>query len=179
MIGTESLKSWYKSCGAIALAAVFALNSTSAWAANQTIAAGETVSGAVGTSSNLLNIYGTAIGATIESGTSGHDVFDGGTANNTTINAGLMNVNEGGTANDTTVNGGHLKVFSGAMAKKTTINDGVLNISGTANDTTVNGGQLYVYGTANNTTINDGELYVDKGRTANARCRYSFYYYGT
>ena len=42
MGGTVCLKSWYKSCEAIALAAIFALNSTPIWAANQIISSEET-----------------------------------------------------------------------------------------------------------------------------------------
>ena len=123
MSRTGCLKSWYKSCGAIALAAVFALNSTSAWAANQTIAAGQTVSGAVGTSSNDLSIYGTIIDAVI-SGGDDHDVYNGGVANNTVINRGRLSVSNGGTANTTVVN------------------DGILNVDGRANNTIVKGGKI-------------------------------------
>ena len=97
-----SRTAWYKSCGAIALAAVFALNSTPL--KSETIQAGQTIDGAEGTSSNPLKIYGTANNSVINSGT--NYVYSGGTANNTTINDGSLSVS--GTANNTIVDGGKI-----------------------------------------------------------------------
>ena len=82
-----------------------------------------------------------------------------------------MYVSSGGTANDTTVNAGYLYVSSGGMTNGTTVNSNggliVLN-GGVANNTTVSGWghPMYVYsgGVANCTTVNKGGLYIYGGK---------------
>ena len=107
----------------------------------------------------------------------------GGTATDTTINVGIVEVGPGGTATDTTINAGGHENVSGAilfstfypgMAIDTTINDGgKLNVSadGQATHTIINGGGFEVVmspvkalAIATDTIINDnGELLVATG----------------
>ena len=119
-------------------------------------------------------------------------ISSGGTADNTTINAGgslyissagradntqiyksgRMYISSGGTANSTTINsGGSMYISSGGTANSTTANGSIFIFSGgTANSTTVNsGGRMYISsgGTANSTTVNsNGSMYISGGGTA-------------
>ena len=119
-------------------------------------------------------------------------ISSGGTADNTTINAGgslyissagradntqiyksgRMYISSGGTANSTTINsGGSMYISSGGTANSTTANGSIFIFSGgTANSTTVNsGGRMYISsgGVANSTTVNScGHLYFSSGGIA-------------
>ena len=67
----------------------------------------------------------------------------GGVANQTTVSRmGSMVVHEGGTANETTIMSGGVEVSSGGTANKATVNGGHIRMhdSGTANSVTVNKG---------------------------------------
>ncbi len=122
-------------------------------------------------------------------------ISSGGTADNTTINAGgslyissagradntqiyksgRMYISCGGTANSTTINsGGSMYISSGGTANSTTGNSGgymYIFSGGVANDTTINsGGWMYISsgGVANDTTINtSGRMYIFSGGVAN------------
>ena len=75
-------------------------------------------------------------------------ILNGGTANNTTVDDGRLNVCSGGTANSIIVNyGGNMFVSSGGTANDTTVNDhGTLIVSqgGTATNIVENGGYVGV-----------------------------------
>lgn len=128
-------------------------------------------------------------------GYKGFEVSNSGVAYNTTVSTnGYMLVKEGGTANNTTINGGTLEVryeipkldiedpdnpddgtetpapeeTGTSTVNKTIINSGNLNVEngGVANDTTVNqNGVMNVNdgGTANGTIVNKGNLNVNDG----------------
>ncbi len=129
-------------------------------------------------SGNILVKKGTVLtGETIVSGANNSMfVYNGGTANSTTVNtSGWMYVNSGGVANSTTVNSsGWMSIRSGGVANNTTINTrGVMFIysGGVANSTTVNtSGWLNIHGgVANSTTVNSGgDIYIDSGGVANS-----------
>ena len=91
------------------------------------------------------------------------------TVSSTTVNSGSLHVYDGGTANSTTVNsGGGVTANSGGAVTDIMINSGgYLDVvsSGSANSTTVNsGGSMWVVGTVNSTTVNSGgRLLVSSG----------------
>ena len=96
------------------------------------------------------------------------DLYDGQTANSTTINSGgNMRVYEGGSANSTTINsGGRMNVNEGGSANNTTVNDGgYMGVDdGYATNTTVKaGGYMGVDdGYVTNTTVKSGgRMYVN------------------
>jgi len=169
MGGTVCLKSWYKSCEAIALAAIFALNSTPIWAANQIISSEETFYEAEGTSSNSLKIYGTSIDASINGGYS-HYIYDGGKAIGTKISKGDLYVNSGGVAANSIVNGGEITIYSDAIATSSTMNKGSITVKsgGIVEDTTVNDGEMIIYsgGKATDTKVNGGSFSIKSDGTA-------------
>ena len=85
-------------CKLISLSAVLSfLYLSPTYSADQVIAKGETVDGAVGTKDNILKISGTSNNAVIEG--SGYNVYH--------------EVLSGGFANDTIVNNGNLRILSG------------------------------------------------------------------
>ena len=107
-------------------------------------------------------------------------VFDGGTANTTTVNtAGSMYIEGGGTANNTVVNESGSMSVAGA-ANKTVVNgegdwgSGKVTVcdGGVANSTTVNSGgilQIEKNGLAETTEVNDhGSMHVFSGGMANS-----------
>lgn len=172
-------------CKLISLSAVLSfLYLSPTYSADQVIAKGETVDGAVGTKDNILKISGTSNNAVIEG--SGynvyHEVLSGGFANDTIVNNGNLRILSGGVSKDTTVNkDGYLGVYSGGVADNTTVNyDGSFGVSGVANGTIINEGDFNVdasgivndtvinktysdaviKGSANNTTINGGSVEV-------------------
>ncbi|WP_054888198.1 hypothetical protein, partial [Yersinia aleksiciae] len=79
-------------------------------------------------------------------------------ANDTTLSNGTFNLS--GTADITTVNGGVFDVQTGAEAKNTTLSNGTFKLLGTANTTIVNGGVFDVQAgaTANDTTVHGGKF---------------------
>ena len=128
-------------------------------------------------SSGTLVKQGTVLtGETIVGGTNNSMfVYNGGTANSTTVNSsGWLNISSGGVANSTTVNtSGRMWVSSGGVANSTTVNtSGRMYISsgGVASSTTVNSsGGMWVYsdGVANSTTVNtSGWMWNNSGCTA-------------
>ena len=111
-------------------------------------------------SSGTLVKQGTVLtGETIVSGANNSMfVYNGGTANSTTVNtSGRMYIYSGGVANSTTVNsGGSISISSDGVANSTTVNSG-----GDMN--------LYSGGVANSTTVNtSGRMYVSSGGVANS-----------
>jgi len=89
---------------------------------------------------------GTANSTTINFGQGGMDVSRGGVANSTTVNVyGSMFISSGGTANNTTVNGGIMRVNSGT-ASSTTVNKGSMYVAsgGIATEIVENGGYVNV-----------------------------------
>ena len=94
---------------------------------------------------------------------------------NVVIVGNTLKISNGGTANETTVNSGAMNIYSGGVANSTTISsDGQMSISsgGTANETTViNSGAMKIYcgGTANETILNrQCSMYIGNGGTANS-----------
>lgn len=125
-------------CKLMSLSAVLSfLYLSPTYSADQVIAKGETVDGAVGTEDNLLLIDGISNNAVIESGYI-HLVRSGGVANNTTVKEGTIRVNEGGVANNTE------------------IVEGELTIKGEANNIKVSGGTSYISGKVSRLTVDSG-----------------------
>lgn len=172
-------------CKLMSLSAVLSfLYLSPTYSADQVIAKGETVDGAVGTKDNILKISGTSNNAVIEGSGYGvwHEVLSGGFANDTIVNNGNLRILSGGVSKDTTVNKeGCLNVWSGGVADNTTVNYGgefyvhgvangtIINegdfevtASGIVNDTVINKTDIYAWikGSANNTTINGGSVRV-------------------
>ena len=116
MSRTVCLRSWFRCCGAVALTAFFALNSTSIWAAEQVIAAGETVSGAVGTEENTLTVNGTLTDSEI-SGGQNHKVNSGGTIDKSVISGGKLEISSGGVLENTTQTGGYINFNEGSSSE--------------------------------------------------------------
>ncbi len=113
-------------------------------------------------------------------------IYDGATANQTTLNGGLMEVASGATANQTiinsgksvvsgtdenaTLNGGTQEILSGAVSNYANIKGGTQQIDAgaTSNQAIISGsGYQLVQGTANQTTLNGGLMEVASGATAN------------
>ena len=108
-------------------------------------------------------VIGTAVGATINSGT----LYDYGAASGTIVNGGLDVVEAGGTASGTIVNiGGEEYVAVGGTASGTTLSGGFAVVAGTAVGATVNTGTLYDYGITRGTIVNGGVEVVGAGSTA-------------
>ena len=108
-------------------------------------------------------VIGTAVGATINSGT----LYDYGAASGTIVNGGLDVVEAGGTASGTIVNiGGEEYVAVGGTASGTTLSGGFAVVAGTAVGATVNTGTLYDYGITRDTIVNGGVEVVGAGGTA-------------
>ena len=153
-------------------------NSSPSFAASKDVGSGQTESDLVipTTDYDTINVYdnGTANNTTV--GSSGtFNIESGGTANTATINSGgIMNISNNGTASDVTVNsGGELNISSnGGTVNGLTVNDdGRFNIS---TDATVTGGNFYgqsgsIEGkTASNIMVGDSStLTVNNGGTAN------------
>lgn len=175
----------FSGCKLMSLSAILSfLYLFPAYSADQVIAKGETVDGAVGTEDNILKISGTSNNAVIEGSGYGvyHEVLSGGLANDTIVNNGNLRILSGGVSKGTTVNkDGYLGVYSGGVADNTTVNyggsfgvSGVANgtiinegdfevtASGIVNDTVINKTDIYAWikGSANNTTINGGSVRV-------------------
>ena len=88
-------------------------------------------------------------------------VMSGGTAANTTLNEGELEIWSGGTAVNTTINGGHrVRVSSGGTALNTTINNDqmmVVYAGGGADSVIIASGELWVReGIANGVTVRSG-----------------------
>lgn len=170
-------------CKLMSLSAVLSfLYLSPTYSADQVIAKGETVDGAVGTKDNILKISGTSNNAVIEGSNVWHEVLSGGLANDTIVNNGKLRILSGGVSKDTTVNEkGYLSVSSGGVADNTTVNyGGDFGVSGVANGTIINEGRFevaasgivndtvinktytnaWIKGSANNTTINGGSVNV-------------------
>ena len=89
-----------------------------------------------------------------------------GTAEQTTITGGNLEVSAGGTVTDTALSAGEMQVSG--TAKQTTITGGSLEVSvgGTATDTALSAGEMQVSGSAKQTTITGGNLEVSAGGIA-------------
>ncbi len=102
-------------------------------------------------------------------------IYNGGVANNTIVNQGIMHVSNGGVANSTTVNAqGYLGLVSGGIANSTTVNSAAwleVAFNGSVSNTTVNsGGSMNISsgGVANSTTVNHGYMSITRGGVANS-----------
>lgn len=150
-------------CKLMSLSAVLSfLYLSPTYSADQVIAKGETVDGAVGTKDNVLKISGTSNNAVIEAGTY-HEVLSGGFANDTIVNNGFLCILSGGVSKDTTVNGnGRLDVRSGGVADNTTVKKGTIGVDkgGVANNTEIVAGELTIKGEANNIKVSGGTSYI-------------------
>lgn len=99
------------------------------------------------------------------------NVYDNGTANNTTVgSSGTLNVEVGGTANTATINsGGIMNISNNGTASNVTVNSGgELNISsygGTVNGLTVNEGGRFDMST--DATVTNGNFYGQSGSVEN------------
>ncbi len=106
----------------------------------------------------------------------GYLYLSGGTANQTVVTGGTMELHENGVANVTVIEqGGRMTVFDGGTANSTTVNQGgrmTVSSGGTATGNAVNsGGTMYISsgGTAENTQIvTGGRMYVYSGGVAEA-----------
>ncbi len=91
------------------------------------VSAGETSTGLVvsyGTAISAVEVYGTTSQTKVYDG--GETIFNGGVANDTTINEwGCQIIYNGGVANDTTINeGGSQYISNGGVARDTIVNSG-------------------------------------------------------
>ncbi|EGJ5261650.1 autotransporter adhesin Ag43 [Salmonella enterica subsp. enterica serovar Typhimurium] len=133
--------------------AITGLLSAQAQAADTTVAAGDTVDGAVITQHDSQTVYGSALNTTVSTGLEyGSDDEDN--------NRGGQFIEAGGSALRTTVNSGGLQaVLAGGSATDTTVNTGGgQSVHGEATGTVLNGGEQYVHagGKATGTVINEG-----------------------
>jgi autotransporter passenger strand-loop-strand repeat protein len=132
----------------------------------EVVSAGGTDSGAQ-ISGGEQDVYGSAVGAAIFAG---YQYVYGGTASDTTIDSGGIQVVEsGGTASDTTINsGGQQFVFSGT-AISTLVSSGgyeYVESGGVDSGAQISGGEQDVYGSAIGATVFTGSQVVETGGTA-------------
>ena len=158
---------------------------------NATINGGtqEILNGGISNYANLtggtqqIDVGGTSNQAIISG--SGYQLVQG-TANQTTLNGGLMEVASGATANKTiinsgkavvsgtdenaTINGGTQEILNGGISNYANLTGGTqqIDVGGTSNQAIMSGsGYQLVQGTAEQTTINGGLMEVASGATAN------------
>lgn len=88
------------------------------------------------------------------------DIQTDATAENTTINYGKMNLS-GGTANNTILIDGEINISSSSVINNTTQSGGIISIQGdgTANNTVSHSGTIYVYGGTNNNNQLSGDAH--------------------
>lgn len=125
------------------------------------LAAGATNDSAI-VSSGTFDVYGTDSHSVLNGGL--QNIWSGGAANNTTVNAGgVQRVYSGGTANNTTVNkNGLLALYSGGiLGGQTTVNNGILSVFGNNNIDSLTMDNSYVSlpkVTSDYTVLSVGEL---------------------
>ena len=133
--------------------------------------------GYIEVSNGVINVYNTDVDFTVSSTVllegGVMNVFNGGVAKNTTVNAGCsMAVYDGSVANNTTVNdGGEMAVDSGGVANNTTVNGCGMSIyyGYVIPVVLVSGGKMTIYngGVATSTTVKDGgKMAVESGGVA-------------
>ncbi|MGY3485429.1 autotransporter passenger strand-loop-strand repeat protein [Bradyrhizobium sp. USDA 4011] len=112
-------------------------------------------------SGGLLEDSGMTISATLAGGR--EVVFSGGTASNTMINSGLLQVAGGGTASSTTEKAGEFDIYGSAIATEV-FSGGLVAVfsGGTADSTIVNSGGMFNFGSALDTTLNSGGFEIDR-----------------
>ncbi|BBT71719.1 MULTISPECIES: autotransporter outer membrane beta-barrel domain-containing protein [Enterobacteriaceae] len=115
-----------------------------------------------------INSGGLANGAIIHDETAQQIVSAGATTHNSIMHNGLITL--AGTANNTVIHGGTMEVNRIGIANNTLINNGTLHVFGTSTHTTINGGQSWLYtgGFADGKTeINaSGEMLMEAGSHA-------------
>ena len=151
----------------------------------QTVYSSGKSSGASINDGGQQRVYGNSQNSQVNTGGEIY-IYDGATAEQTTINGGLMEVASGATANQTilnsgnanisgtdnnaTINGGTQEILSGGISNYANLIGGTqqVDVDGTSNQTTISGsGYQLVQGTAEQTTINGGLMEVASGATAN------------
>lgn len=134
----------------------------------QTVSSDQVGSTQVG-SSNIQNVFGSAIAATIHGG-GYQNVESGGSATSTIIrNGGVQEVLGGGVDIGATIAGGSQVILLGGTTSGTTTNSGVQTVYGTSHQATVNSGRIVVNfgGTTTDAILNNGGFeFVQYGGTA-------------
>ena len=132
-------------------------------------------------SGGFLNVLsgGTACNTTVNAGGS-MNVSNGGEADKTILKGGKLNIRSGGVAYETEIQSALAYVSSGGIANLTTVNqdgDLILHHRGKAYDTTVNANghfEVSYGGMAADTTVSkDGNFYIYSGGTATGRMNFA------